>query len=222
MTVGELVDYIRSLAPQAMAAPTGQLVNLLSIAQEEVSREAKLPRKVVQYDDLTAANQLVLPTDARKESLVAAYVIAKDDTDAIVSSRELPIYDFVTASRRYSDWTLWDPSDGTRFIMYDPAYDPDCPRPAPAPSADYPTSFRVIYVVKPTAFAGLDSTVFDGKFKGLAPVIAYRVLYLLTKDTMMLREYERAAYALSGQARPAPVVVKNALYLDQEPWGVRG
>jgi hypothetical protein len=222
VTAGELVDYIRSLAPQAVAVPTGQLLNLLAVAQDEVSRETKLPRKVVQYDDLTADNQLVLPVDARKETLMAAYLVTKDEDGVVTGSRSLPIYDFVSASRYHPNWTSWDPSDATRFIMYDPAHDPDCPRPAPAPSVEFPASFRVIYVVKPTAIAGLDTVVMDGKFTGLAPVLAYRVAYLLTRDMVMLREYERAMYALAGQARPAPVVVRSALYLAGAPGGTRG
>jgi hypothetical protein len=222
VTAGELVDYIRSLAPQAVAVPTGQLLNLLTVAQDEVSREAKLPRKAVQYDDLTADNQLVLPTDARKETLMAAYLVTKDDNGDVIDSRALPIYDFVSASRYHPNWTSWAPSSAARFMMYDPAHDPDCPRPAPAPSVEFPASFRVIYVVQPTAITGLDTVVLDGKFTGLAPVLAYRVAYLLTRDMVMLREYERALHALSGQARPAPVVVRNMLYVASAPEGSRG
>jgi hypothetical protein len=221
MTAGELIDYIRTLAPQAVAAPTGQLLNLLGIAQEEVAREAKLPRKVVQYDDLTADNQMVLPSDARKESLVAVYLVTKDDDGLPSASRSLPIYDFMSASRRWADWTMWDASAATRFVMYDPSHNPDCPRPAPAPSEGDPATFRVVYVVRPTAITGVDSHVFDGKFEGIAPVLAYRVAFLLTRDPVMLREYERAMNALAGQARPPAVVVQNPLYAWNEPWGSR-
>jgi hypothetical protein len=222
VTAGELVDYIRSLVPQAVATPTAQLLNLLTVAQEEVAREAKLPRRVVQYDNLTADNQLVLPDDARKESLVAVYLITKNDVNEVTASRSLPIYDFISASRYHPNWTTWEATDATRFIMYDPAHDPDCPRPAPAPSIASPASFRVIYVQRPVEITGLDTVVMSGKFGGLAPVLAYRVAYLLGRDAVMLREYERAMFALAGQARPAPVVVNNPLYLWNQPRGARG
>lgn len=222
MTAGELVDYIRTLAPAAQAAPTGMLLNLLGIAQDEVSREAKLPRKVVQYDNLTADNQLVLPTDARKETLIAAYLLTKDDAGDVTASRSLRIYDFITASRAHPDWLSWDASDETRFIMYDPAHDPDCPRPAPAPSATYPASFRIIYVQEPTAITGVDTVVLDGKFTGLASVLAYRVAYLLTREMTFLREFEKAMHALAGQARHPTVVPFNPLFEWARPGGARG
>lgn len=223
MNAGELIDYIRTLTGGAAASvPTGQMLNLINTAQDEISREAKLPRKVVQYDDLTADNQLVLPNDARKETLVEAYMVTKDDTGKVTASRSLPIYNFVTASRMHPNWTTWDPTDEARFIMYDPAYDPDCPRPVPGPSVDHPQSIRVIYVVKPEHVTGLDSVVFEGKFTGLATVIAYRVAFLLTRDGVMLREYERAMNALAGQSRPPALVIKHALYAWNAPGGTRG
>ena len=223
MNAGELIDYIRTLlGPQAGGIPTGHLLNLLNVAQEEVSREAKLPRKVVQYDELTAGNQLVLPTDARKESLVAVYKLDKNDDGDVESSRSLRIMDFVTASREHPNWTTWDATDATKFVMYDPAHDPDCPRPVPAPSSEFPASFRVIYVVRPTRLVELTDLPFGGKFAGLTPVLAYRVAYLVARDPVMLREYERAINALAGQARPPSVVVRNPLYSYAMPDGSRG
>lgn len=222
MTAGELIDYIRTLTGQAgMMAPTGQLMNLLNIAQEEVSREARVPRKVVQYNDLTAANQLVLPGDARKESLIEAYLLTKDDDGTVKGSRTLPIYDFVTASRVHPNWLQWEPGGQTAFLMYDPAFDPDCPKPAPAPSVGTPASYRVVYVVQPDRATALDSLVFGGKFPGLTPVLAYRVAYLLTRDQAMWAEYERALRALHGQSRPSPIIAKNLLYQHGAPRGSR-
>lgn len=223
MNAGQLVDYIRTLTGQALqAVPTGHILNLINTAQEEVSRETKLPRKVVQYDNLTASNQLVLPLDARKESLAAVYFISKDTNQDVVSSRAMPVYDFIAASRVHPNWTTWDPSGNPIFIMYDPAYDPDCPRPVPGPSVAEPQSFRVIYVVKPDLVTGLDSQVLDGKFSGLTTVLAYRVAYLVTRDGLMLREYERAMNALAGQSRPANVVAQNPIYKFNAPGGARG
>jgi hypothetical protein len=223
VNAGELIDYTRTLAGGAAnQVATGHLLNLLNIAQDEVSREAKLPRRVVQYDDLVAPNQLVLPSDARKESLIAVYAIDKDDANDVTNSRSLPIYDFVTASRMHPNWTTWEPTSQARFVMYDPAYDPDCPRPAPGPSVEYPQSFRVVYVLRPAEVTGLDSIVFDGKFTGLHAVLAYRIAFLVTRDVAMLREYERAMNALAGQSRPASVVAQNPLYRFNAPGGARG
>jgi hypothetical protein len=223
VNAGELIDYTRTLAGGAASqVATGHLLNLLNIAQDEVSREAKLPRRVVQYDGLTAANQLVLPADARKESLVAAYAVTRDDNGDVTNSRSLPVYDFVSASRAHPNWTTWDPTGEARFIMYDPAHDPDCPRPAPGPSVEFPQSIRVVYVLRPAEITGLDSVVFDGKFTGLHSVLAYRVAYLVTRDPLMLREYERSMNALAGQARPPSVVVRNPLYAFAAPGGARG
>jgi hypothetical protein len=223
VNAGQLVDYIRTLTGQALQSiPTGHILNLINTAQEEVSRETKLPRRVVQYDNLTAANQLVLPLDARKESLIAVYQITKDDNQDVTDSRSMQIYDFIAASRMHPNWTTWDPSGNAMFIMYDPAYDPDCPRPAPGPSPAEPQSFRVIYVVKPDPVTSLDSLVLDGKFEGLTTVLAYRVAYLLTRDGVMLREYEKSMNALAGQSRPANVVAQNPMYRFNAPGGARG
>jgi hypothetical protein len=223
VNAGELIDYVRTLlGAQAGSIPTGHLLNLLNVAQEEVSREAKLPRKVVQYDELTAANQLVLPEEARKESLIAVYKLGKNDDGDVESSRSLRIMDFVTASREHPNWTTWDASDATKFIMYDPAHDPDCPRPVPGPSSEFPGSFRVIYVVRPNRLSELTDLPFSGKFIGLMSVLAYRVAYLVARDPVMLREYERAINALAGQARPPSVIVRNPLYAYSAPDGTRG
>jgi len=223
VNAGELIDYVRTLiGASAAGIPSGHLLNLLNVAQEEVTREAKLPRKVVQYDNLTAGNQLVLPSDARKESLVAVYKLSKNDDGDVESSRSLRIMDFVTASREHPNWTTWDASEATKFIMYDPAHDPDCPRPVPPPSVSEPGSFRVIYVVRPERLVELTDVPFGGKFLGLMPVLAYRVAYLVSRDAVMLREYERAVNALSGQARPPSVVVRNPLYAYSAPDGSRG
>jgi hypothetical protein len=222
MRAGEVLDYARTLLGQAGAAiPTAHLLQLLQTAQEEVSREAKLPRRVVVYDDLTSANQLVLPTDARKESLIAAYYVAKDEDDDPKHISELPIYDFVSASRYHPQWTLWEPAAKPIFVMYDPAQNPDNPRPAPGPSAEHEQTIRIVYVQKPTRLTDLDSVVFDDKFDGLVPVLAYRVAYLLMRDQHYLREYERAMSALAGQARPPAVNVKNTMYLANALRGAR-
>jgi hypothetical protein len=223
VNAGQLVDYIRTLTGQALqAVATGHILDLINTAQEEISRETKLPRKVIQYDNLTASNQLVLPLDARKESLIAVYHITKDDNQVVTGSRSMPIYDFIAASRLHPSWTTWDPSGQPTFIMYDPAFDPDCPRPAPGPSVTEPQSFRLIYVMKPDRVTGLDSPVLDGKFTGLTTVLAYRVAYLITRDAVMLREYERSMNALAGQSRPATVVAQNPLYKFNAPEGARG
>lgn len=223
MTAGELIDYVRILTGErGQAAPTGLLLNLLNIAQDEVSRETRLPRKAVQYDGLTADNQLVLPADSRKEALVEAYQLTKDADGNVTDSAALPIYDFVTAGRVHPNWLQWEAADRARFLMYDPAMDPDCPRPAPKPSVDHPQSFRVVYVVQPTDATSLASEVLAGKFKGLSTVLAYRVAYLLTRDQAMWGEYEKAMRALNGQARPPTVIVKNKLYRAYLPGGERG
>jgi hypothetical protein len=223
VNAGELIDYTRTLAGGAAAqVATGHLLNLLNIAQDEVSRETKLPRRVLQYDNLTAANQLVLPADARKESLIAAYAIDKNDLGEVTNSRSLPVYDYITASRTHPNWTTWEATSQVRFIMYDPAYDPDNPTPVPAPSVQFPQSFRLVYVLRPGEITGLGSVVFDGKFSGLHTVLAYRVAFLVTRDVAMLREYERAMNALAGQSRPASVVVKNSLYQFSALGGPRG
>lgn len=213
MTAGQVLDYARTLmGPAGAALATGHLLTLLNIAQEEVSREAKLPRKVVQYTNLTADNQLVLPADARKEALTEAYAVGLDDGGAVDSSRNIPILDFVTASRLYPQWTTWESQPWPTFLMYDPAHNPDVPRPAPAPSPEHPQSIRVVYVQRPAPLTGLDSPIFDDKFDGLHTILAYRVAYLVLRDGAMLQEYERRMHQLAGQARPPGIVARNALY----------
>jgi hypothetical protein len=247
VNAGELIDYTRTLAGGAAnQVATGHLLNLLNIAQDEVSREAKLPRRVATYNNLIMASQFALPADARRESVIAVYAIRNDETNPVTvdstivfadstvltadiqstpeasNSRSLPVYDYVTASRMHPNWTTWDSTDEPRFVIYDPAFDPDYLRPVPAPSVQYPQSFRVVYVLKPAEITSLESVVFDGKFTGLHTVLAYRVAFLVTRDVAMLREYERAMNALAGQSRPASVVAQNPLYRFTAPGGARG
>lgn len=223
MTAGQVLDYARSLlGPAGATIPTAHLLSLLSMAQEEVSREAKLPRTTVQYDNLTADNQMVLPDDARREGLIAAYQVEKNADGAVVSSRVLPIYDFTTASRLSPHWTTWTPTTaGASFLLYDPAHNPDVPRPVPGPSVEHERSFRITYVKRPAPLDGLDSAIFDGKFSGLTPVLAYRVAWLLTKDAVYRHEYERSMAALAGQARPPLVIAYNPTFWAGAPGGSR-
>lgn len=222
MTAGQLIDYVRTLVgPASVGMAPGHLLNLLNIAQDEVSREARMPRKVVQYSGLTADNQMVLPSDARTEGLIEVHALSFDGDGALSNSRPLQIFDYVSAARYHPSWATWEGGSGPSFVVYDPAHTPACPRPVPAPTADAPASFRVLYIARPADLSSLSDLVFGGKFSGLATVVAYRVAYLLTRDQAMYGEYERALRALVGQSRHPTVMVKNPLYLANLPLGER-
>ena len=221
MKAAELMEMVRVLAPQAPLTDA-TLLQFLNIAQEDVSREIRGPTQTVMYTGINGVGVFDWPSDARKDGILRVYALSLDENDNVVSSEEVPVWDFNTASTYEPNWTLEQPADVARFIVWDPTAEVATPYPVPPPDSSNVQAYRINYVVRPTKMDALDDEPFNGQMQSFHDILAYRAAYLLARDPSMLAEYNRKLTAARGASMNGIMVTKNPMYTRTVVRGGRG
>lgn len=207
MTVAELIDMVRVLGRDA-TLQDGAILQVLNVAQDDVGRNLRAP--IAKADQLSVTT-LVWPTNARADGILQVEVLTLDEVDAVTNARTVPIYDARTAAVYEPNYAQGAAAEEARFIVYNPT-SAAAPMPIPPPSATYPQSFRVTYVIQPTKMTAMTDEPFGGLLESFHDVLAYRAAWLLGRDQTMAAEYERRIREARGASNQGIVVANNPLY----------
>jgi hypothetical protein len=217
MTAAELIDMVRALAPQQSGGlPPATILQMLNVAQEDMSRAAKAPIATVDYGPITDPTDFAWPADAREDGIIAVYSLALDEDDHVTSSRLIPVWDFSTASLYDANWTLRPAASRADLVVWDVAYLAAFPLLVPPPSADAPQYLRVTYAVRPEKMTQLSDEAFHGRLSAYHDGLAYRVSFLLARDGLLLREYDRRVREMRAVVGRAPERVVNPMYSSRQ------
>ncbi len=189
MNAGELIDLTRTLAGMPNLPPA-HVLTLLNVANDEVSRDARVPIGTVNMFGLTTASQLQVPQDGREEGLMAVYHVRRNEEEVEESVRELRLLSFRAASELYPGWTTWGEAESPTFVVYDPPQLFNDPLPVPGPSAEHVHDYRLVYLIRPCKMETMTDKPLDGKHASFHDALAYRAAFLLTRDRDMRAEYE--------------------------------
>jgi hypothetical protein len=211
MKVAELIDYVRLLSGNAELTDAA-ILQALNIAQEDVSRNIRGPIQTVFYPTVNDIGAFNWPSDAREDGILRVYALTLNDNQDVLSSREIPVYDFNTASQYEPSWTFEPPADVARFVVFDPTYEIASPYPVPPPGPDNIQSYRITYVVRPTKMGSLTDEPFNGRMESFHDVLAYRTAFLLARAPELMMEYERRLREARGAANHGIVTVVNPMY----------
>lgn len=211
MTLAELMDMTRVLTGNAPLVD-GTLAQFLNVAQEDVSRALRAPSKITLVKNVASLSGFDWPTDAREDGVRKVYALTLDSADEVTDSREIPIYDYETASAYEPNWTVEAASGAPRFIVFDPQMEVVTPTPVPNPAADNLQSFRIHYIVRPGKMVELTDTPFNGQLESFHDVLAYRAAWLMLRDQSMLMEYERRMKEARSTSTQGKAMAKNNLY----------
>jgi len=221
VTAAELMEMVRVLTGQT-ALTDAVLLQFLNLAQEDVSREIRAPTQTVMYTGIDAVGVLDWPSDAREDGILRVYALSLDEDGDVVSSQEIPVWDFNTASVYEPGWTLEQPADVARYIVWDPTAEVATPYPVPPPDSSHVQAYRINYVVRPTKMDALEDEPFNGRLESFHDILAYRAAYLLARDPVMLGEYNRRLTAARGASMNGIMVTKNPMYTRTVVRGGRG
>ena len=209
MTAGQLISYLRAVVKDYDVS-TAHAIELLNLAMDEISREIKLPQRTVTYESATSVADMVLPTDARSEGLIAVYGLSRNSSGVLYQATgPLPLLTSEDASAQDENWWFTDPSQDIQYVVYDPAQSGSYPRPVPPPDSSNPQNYRIVYAVEPTPMSALDDQPFDGQYDSFHILIAYKVAYMMTGNQIHLREYEKRMNALHAKTRPHGFLPRN-------------
>jgi hypothetical protein len=217
VNAGALIDLTRTLSGMP-DVPPAHLLTLLNVVNDEVSRDLGVPIGTVDFMNLTAAADLQIPANGREEGLLEVYRLTLDEDDAVVGQTRLPLWTFQQASEYEPNWSTEEPGGVPRFVVYDPSQLYVNPLPVPAPSAEGPQSFRMVYQIHPCEMEQLTDLPLDGRLPSFHDVLAYRAAYLLTRDETMLREFETKMRRARGRTFKAAPPVWNPLWATTGAW----
>lgn len=212
MTAAELMDMVKVLTGGQINLTDATLLQFLNVAQEDVSREVRAPTQTVMYTGINGVGVFDWPTDARKDGILRVYALTLDEGGNETASREIPVWDFNTASVYEPNWTSESAADTARFIVWDPSAEVATPYPVPPASSDHVQAYRINYVVRPAKMDALTDEPFNGQLESFHDILAYRVAYLLARDGVMLQEYNRRLTAARGASMNGVMTAKNPLY----------
>lgn len=211
MKVAELIDMTRMLAGQG-EINTGATLQLLNIAQEDVSRNLRVPIQTVFYPAVNGIGAFNWPVDARDDGILRVYALTVDTNQDVLSSKEIPVYDFNTASQYFPSWTFEPPASVANFVVYDPTYEISSPYPVPPPDANNVQSYRITYVVRPAKMDSMDDEPFNGRLESFHDILCYRAAFLLSRTPDLMMEYEKRLREARGASNHGLVVAYNPLY----------
>jgi hypothetical protein len=209
--VAELIDYVRLLSGNTELTD-GSILQALNIAQEDISRNLRAPIQTVFYPIINNIGAFNWPSDAREDGILRVYALTIDDNQSVLSSREIPVYDFNTASLYEPSWTFEPPGDVARFVVFDPSYEVATPYPVPPPGPSNIQSYRITYVVRPTKMQTMTDEPFNGRLESFHDVLAYRTAFLLARAPELMMEYERRLREARGATNHGAVTVFNPMY----------
>jgi len=209
--VAELIDMVRLLS-QRQDLTDGAVLQALNVAQEDVSRNLRAPIQTVFYPAVNSIGAFNWPSDARDEGVLAVYALQLDSNGDVTSSKQIPVWDFNTASVYEPSWTYEKPASEARFIVHDPTYEIATPYPVPPPDSQNVQSFRITYVVRPTKMVELTDEPFNGRLESFHDILAYRATWLLTQSQAMLFEFERRMREARGASNHGVITAVNPLY----------
>lgn len=215
MKASELIDYVITLSGTDL--PPAQILTMLNIVQDEVSREFRIPISTVTISDVKASTDLSVPADGREEGIIKIYQLTKDADGNVTNSVELPLWDFVTASKYSPNWSAEKPSKNARFVVYDPSQDVNDPYPVPPPDTDKIQHYRMVYAVKPDKMDDLSDEPFTGEYDSFHVMLAYKVAYILSDNDKYFQEFQRLRNALGGASRPPMLFAYNPLMSGLAP-----
>lgn len=211
MKAVELVDMTRLLAGQG-ELNVGVVLQVLNIAQEDVGRALRAPIQTVFYPSVSNIAQFNWPVDARDDGILRVYALTVDNAQNVLSSKEIPVYDFNTASQYHSSWTFEPPGEVANFVVYDPSYEIATPYPVPPPDPSNVQSYRITYVVRPTKMESLTDEPFNGRLESFHDILAYRAAFLLSRAPELMMDYERRLREARGASNHGLVVAYNPMY----------
>lgn len=210
MNAGELIDYVRSLT--GTEAATAHLLTMLNVAQDEVSRELRLPTNTVEYHDVGSTNDLALPDDARVEGVQEVYKLVKNDDGDVISSTRLQLYDMRSAAQFERGWAEVPAAKEARYVVYDPAQIAATLHPVPPPSATTLQHYRVLYAQVPDKMDSLGDQPFAGLFDSFHVILAYKVAHLISGDERWSRQYELRMNQANAGTRKPQAMIQNRMY----------